>query len=512
MTNCEKCGTGIDGEAAFCPECGEPVSTRPTVDTARTPSQTLSGLETAYYEPSSVTEGGTLAEGDIFHNRYTVIRQLGAGGMGMVYLANDRVTSKQVALKLIRPALVKSSTAVQRFIREGLTARDIRHPNVIAMHDVGDDNGQLYLVMEYLDGVTLRDWLHGKIQAGDEVPFKIASDIIRRMLDGLQAAHDVDVIHRDLKPENVMLLGDPADGNYRLVILDFGIARAIDSGDGVQLTSSGTATGTPLYMAPEQRTAADTVTAAADLYAVTAIFYELLMGVAPEGRLGSAEKERDDVPAGVDAVIDKGLSSRPRSRYQSAAELRGALESTADSGPVVDDKTEESKRDDDRRKGGVFGTGGGTTDIASLKNRFSRRTWIAVSIGALIAIALVALEDGEIVPDDNGGRGGNVIPPADVAGTWFAEVRGTGYAHSRVLLSQSGDSVRGEIHATNGTAAGSLSGIMEGNVLEYDYDVGGRTGSGVGQLLPDGIHMNVRVTPDIGSVEQHVLHKGHQPD
>jgi serine/threonine protein kinase len=137
------------------------------------------------------------------------------------------------------------------------------------------------------------------------------------------------VIHRDVKPENIMLTGNLEAGDYSLKILDFGIARAIDS-TAKQVVTTTTSTGTALYMAPEQRSAADTVGPPADLYAVSAIFYELLLGVAPTGRWSPLSKEREDLPANIDVIIDKGLSSRPRSRYQNAQEYLTALNGIRD--------------------------------------------------------------------------------------------------------------------------------------------------------------------------------------
>jgi serine/threonine protein kinase len=244
--------------------------------------------------------------------------------MGVVYLAGDKLTGRQVALKLINPVLMNSASARERFLREGLIARDIRHKNVVAVYDVSETQGQYYLVMEYLSGETLRNWLHRTIQAGEDVPFAIAEKIIRSILEGLDAAHTSGVIHRDVKPENIMLTGNPETGDGSMKILDFGIARAMD-GAARQLVTTTTSTGTALYMAPEQKTAADTVGPPADLYAVSAIFYELLLGVAPTGRWAPLSKERGDLPAGIDAIIDKGLSSRPRSRYQNAQEYLKAL-------------------------------------------------------------------------------------------------------------------------------------------------------------------------------------------
>jgi len=495
MTACAACGADLPADAAFCPSCATPIHRERSAPAPQVES--LSGLETAVYEPSDNAGGHTLEEGSVFHDRYQVVGRLGAGAMGVVYVAQDQVTGKQVALKLIKPSLVQSATAVQRFIREGLTAREIRHPNVIAMHDVGDDNGQLYLVMEYLDGETLRQWLHRTLRSGKEVAYHVAKEIISRILDGLRAAHEVGVVHRDLKPENIMLTGEPDKGDFRLVILDFGIARAVDTPDAGSLTSSGSATGTPLYMAPEQRTAADTVGPPADLYAVTAIFYELLMGVPPEGRLGSAARERDDTPQGIDEIIDKGLSSRPRSRFQSAEELRaaidsaGARESEAEPvEPAEPEATEEKQA--------------APAETAKAKPRLSRRAWIGITAAVILVLGLIGMEE-EPPPVAE--------QPVNMAGNWFAEVQGAGVAHARVVLRQSGSAVNGEIYDRTGNRVGVLSGSVEGDSLRYTYDGVAGTGGGSGRMQPDGIHINLRVTSDsTGVTERHILHKDHQPN
>jgi serine/threonine protein kinase len=222
----------------------------------------------------------------------------------------------------------------ERFIREATIARDVRHKNVVAVYDVNEGVGQVFLVMEYLYGETLRSWLHRAIQAGKDVPFTSAEQIIRNILEGLDAAHSAGVIHRDVKPENIMLTGNPEAGDYSLKILDFGIARTIVDGVSKQLTTTSQSTGTALYMAPEQKTAADTVGPPADLYAVTAIFYELLLGVPPGGRWTPLSKERGDLPAAIDPVIEKGLSSRARSRYQTAGEYLKAIDNIRTSTPA----------------------------------------------------------------------------------------------------------------------------------------------------------------------------------
>jgi serine/threonine protein kinase len=324
MSKCNQCGVELKENVRYCTNCAAKVGTPPQpASGADAFTSTISGTATVFV-PERADSSADLETGKEFHRRYTIERKLGQGAMGVVYLAGDKLTGRRVALKLINPLLVNSASARERFLREGLIARDIRHKNVVAVYDVSETEGQYYLAMEYLSGETLRHWLHGIIQAGEDVPYATAEKIIRNILEGLEAAHATGVIHRDVKPENIMLIRNPEAGDYSLKILDFGIARAIDSA-AKQVVTTTTSTGTALYMAPEQKTAADTVGPPADLYAVSAIFYELLLGVAPTGRWTPLSKEREDLPADIDAVIDKGLSSRPRSRYQNAREYLKAI-------------------------------------------------------------------------------------------------------------------------------------------------------------------------------------------
>ncbi len=514
MANCENCSVELPADAAFCPNCATKVTSAPPPPAAPTAPGlgSLSGLETVLQpDAQAPPETPLLEEGSEFHGRYRVLRKIGAGAMGIVYLADDRVTNRHVALKLISPALVKSPTAVQRFLREGLTARDVRHPNVIAMYDVGDDSGQLYLVMEYLEGENLRSWIHRAIQSGEDVSFETAMEIVIGILEGLKAAHEVGVVHRDLKPENIMLLGDPQQGEYRLKILDFGIARAIDTGPVTQLTSAGVATGTPLYMAPEQRTAADTVGPSADLYATTAIFYELLMGVPPEGRLGQPSKERGDTPAAVDRIIDKGLSSRPRSRYQSAQEYLGALGSMSGA-PTPPEEGHKPPRPV-------------PPPPAPERKPDRKKLWYGIT-AVIVILGLIGIYEDEPVPEPVPWPDPPLVPvhpdpppppPPPVSGqfsgTWYDQVLGVNFVHAYVEIHQSGNTIDGDIFNMQASPVGTLSGNINGTIMTYSYDALGQTGSGVGVLRSDATHMDVRVTESTtGYSEQHVLHKNHLPN
>ena len=335
--NCPSCNTPIPADAAFCPSCGKkPGAATPNRPAAR---PTYSGLGTV--APMRESRATVLEPGTRFAERYEVIRKLGEGGMGIVYVARDTNTGEEMVLKLIHPDLVTGEEAVRRLMAEGLTARQIRHPNIVAVYDVSQWGGQPYFTMEYVKGGTMRSWLINDISNGREVQLATAAGLMRSMLAGLAEAHRMGVVHRDLKPENVLLCGDPDADNFELKILDFGIAKAIGTNPATRSGGSGGsggAIGTPIYMAPEQMTSADAVGPAADFYSLSVMLYEMLMEAPPQGRWEPVSKNRRDVPRAVDDVIEKGLSARPRSRYQSAAEYLAALDAAvggARPGPII---------------------------------------------------------------------------------------------------------------------------------------------------------------------------------
>ncbi len=543
MAKCTGCGNELPTDAIFCPQCAQRVPSPVT--------GTLSGLQTI---PGGATPNiAALAEGDVFHGRYTIERQLGAGAMGVVYAAKDQVSGRTVALKLINPALADRPSAREKFVREGLVARDIRHANIVAMYDVGEVDGQVYLVMEYLGGETLRKWLRRSLQEGRDISFDEACGVIREVLAGLAAAHATGVVHRDLKPENVILTGDPHAAEYGLKILDFGIARAV--GTASHLTTTSSSTGTPLYMAPEQKTAAETVGPAADLYAVTAMLYELLIGVAPEGRWRAPSKERRDLPAGIDAVIETGLANRPRSRYQSAEEYLKALDAIG-TVPVIE-KVEVPEPPPPppppppEPPEGRWSWLKAKSPIWELWNRLSRRQrWIWGTIGVLVTIAVVAQympkprreQENSVVKAGSGavqpppGEKGNPetkpieelkpqpppeqprepprpAAPIPVAGRWFDEVSGTGVGIGYLDVGQQGDQIAGAIFNPYNYQVGTFTGHVDGRTFEYNYvAANGMTGSVKGTLAPDGNHLNIVAQDHMtGQTQRHTLHRGHLP-
>lgn len=305
---CPSCRSPLPGDTAFCPNCGTRLfllpadavaSGEPRRDYQTAP--TFSGLGTI--APIRDSRSSVLEPGTLFAERYEVVRLLGRGGMGVVYLVKERHTGGEEVLKLIHPDLVQGDEAFKRLIAEGLTARMITHSNIVKVFDVSAWNGLPYFTMEYVPGTTLRSWMMSHTASGRDVPLHVAVSLITSILAGLAEAHRMGVVHRDLKPENVMLDGDPY-AEVRPKILDFGIAKALG---GLRTSPAAGPMGTHGYMAPEQQTAAEAVGPSADLFSLSVIFYELLMEATPQARwesvskrsTGGADRHRRSHPEGL---------------------------------------------------------------------------------------------------------------------------------------------------------------------------------------------------------------------
>ncbi len=203
--------------------------------------------------------------------RYDIERELGAGGMATVYLAQDRRHERRVALKVLRPELA-ATLGPERFLREIRIAANLTHPHILPVHDSGEAGGFLYYVMPYIEGESLRE----KLEREGELPVDEAVRILREIADALAHAHGRGVVHRDIKPDNVLISGRHA------MVMDFGVAKAVSEATGREkLTTAGVALGTPSYMAPEQASADPTTDHRADIYALGAMAYELLAGRPP---------------------------------------------------------------------------------------------------------------------------------------------------------------------------------------------------------------------------------------
>ena len=336
--NCPNCASPVGADARFCGECGQalrqlgkslveseapappPPPPPPSPGPDLSALHTMDGMERAETHSPKKASQRAMAPGDVFAGRYEVKNVIGEGGMGVVYRAADKVTDRDVALKLIRADRLAGKDAVNRLIREGVTSRDIRHQNIVAVYDVGEVDGHPYMSMEFLNGQSLRSWNRRRLASSTDCSVMAAANIIAEILSGLDAAHRAGVVHRDLKPENVMLVSEPSERGAALKILDFGVARGAGTGD-----TGATSLGTRGYMAPEQITAPDAALPSADLYSLSVMFYELLVGVIPQGHWQPPSAGRSDVPPSIDRLIERGLSNSPRQRPQTVAEYSRAL-------------------------------------------------------------------------------------------------------------------------------------------------------------------------------------------
>jgi len=277
----------------------------------------------------------------LFDGRYRIVRKLGTGGMANVYLAEDEVLGRRVAIKILNDRHAGDDQFVERFRREAKNAASLSHPNIVSIYDRGEAEGTYYIAMEYLDGRSLKEL----IVARGPAPVPVAIDYARQILTAIRFAHRHGIVHRDIKPHNVLV-----DAEGRLKVTDFGIARAGVS----QMTEAGSIIGTAQYLSPEQAKGAP-VDQTSDLYSVGVVLYELLTGVVPFSgdtpveiamkHLSSAPEppsaKRAEIPRELDLVVLRALAKDPADRYQSAEEMDADLARVA-RGVAVSPATEEA--------------------------------------------------------------------------------------------------------------------------------------------------------------------------
>jgi serine/threonine-protein kinase len=269
---------------------------------------------------------------------YKIVRAIGEGGMGTVYLAEHPMIGKRVAVKMLRPDLGTDPGLVSRFFQEARAVNEIRHPNIVDISDFGKtEDGIVYFVMELLEGRSLRD----RLNAEGALPIDDVVTISRQVCDALAAAHRVGIVHRDLKPDNIFLLADPAQpGALRSKLFDFGVAKLLGEQEKQvgHKTIAGSVVGTPFYMSPEQALCQD-VGAAADIYAMGVVMFEMVTGRVPFAAeqlvllLNAILKEpappasqfRPDVPAFLDRLILRCLEKDPGGRPQTMEEVVALL-------------------------------------------------------------------------------------------------------------------------------------------------------------------------------------------
>ncbi|MBI3983187.1 MAG: protein kinase [Gemmatimonadetes bacterium] len=260
--------------------------------------------------------------------RYRVERELGRGGMAVVYLAEDQRHHRKVALKVLRPELAMA-LGPERFLREIDIAAKLSHPHILPLHDSGEAAGFLYYVMPYVEGESLR----GRLEREVQLPLEDALQLAREVADALGYAHSLGIVHRDIKPENILLTAGHA------VVSDFGIARALDAAGKERLTGTGAAIGTAAYMSPEQAAGEAEVDGRSDVYSLGTVLYEMLAGDPPfasstsQATLARKLVEappalrtvRASVPVGVERAIEKALATSRADRFATAAQFAEAI-------------------------------------------------------------------------------------------------------------------------------------------------------------------------------------------
>ncbi|HEX6987073.1 MAG TPA: serine/threonine-protein kinase, partial [Planctomycetaceae bacterium] len=262
--------------------------------------------------------------------RYRVLRKLGSGGMGTVYLAEDPALHRTVALKVLVKTENTPANLIRRFHAEAQTAAKLRHPNIVTVFDSGEANGHLFLALEYIDGPDLEK----VIRKRGRVPVERTVEIVRQIALALDHAHSLGIVHRDIKPSNILLR---RDGTATLT--DLGLARAIDETAASGITRAGYTVGTVDYMAPEQARSSKSADVRSDLYSLGCTWFHMLAGRVPyhEGDLTNKlrahahspppdPREADpDIPPGVVAVLQRLMAKKPEDRYQTPAALLADL-------------------------------------------------------------------------------------------------------------------------------------------------------------------------------------------
>ncbi len=267
-----------------------------------------------------------LSKGQKINNRYEIVKSIGEGGMANVYLANDKILDRKVAVKVLRGDLSSDDRFIRRFQREALSVSNLSHPNIVEVYDVGEEDGEYYIVMEYIEGKTLKQLLKKR----ESLTLTEVIDIMTQLTDGIAHAHESYIIHRDIKPQNIMIQDDG-----RIKITDFGIAMALNA---TQLTQTNSVMGSVHYLPPEQASGKG-ATVKSDIYSMGILMYELLTGTVPfkgdnaveialkhmKDKIPSIRKQDPSIPQSVENILMKATAKNPRNRYDSAREMHDDL-------------------------------------------------------------------------------------------------------------------------------------------------------------------------------------------
>lgn len=354
-----------------------------------------------------------------------ILECLGRGGMGVVYKARQKCLNRFVALKLLAPERVNDAKFAERFTREAQALAALNHPNIVTIHDFGQAGGFYYLLMEFVDGLNLRQLLRTRKFTPEE-----ALAIVPPLCDALQFAHDRGIVHRDIKPENLLL-----DNVGRVKVADFGIAKMLGTGNGAKPgesvapeSTTQSTVGTPGYSAPEQKTDPQRVDSRADIYSLGVVFYEMLTGELP-GKKIAPPSTKVQIDVRLDEVVLRALQKKPELRYQQVSEVKTMVETIVATPPGSDRpeaQTEKSNATVDKNQSLVTSapTKGHSAPPPSPKpDRFWRIFAVAVFalisipfliaiLGLLAAIAIPNFVKGRVKAQENARHAGQMPPTA----------------------------------------------------------------------------------------------------
>jgi len=374
----------------------------------------------------------TALDGHLLGDRYRLGPVIATGGMAQVRRAEDVVLGRQVAVKILHPHLAADPAVVQRFRHEAVAAARLTHPAIVSIYDTVTDNGVNAIVMELVDGITLRQYLD---QRGHLAP-RDAVDVVAGVAEALQVAHEAGIVHRDVKPANILLCDD-----RRVMVTDFGIAKAGLDGD---LTRDGSIVGTAKYVAPEQVTG-DPVDPRTDVYSLGVVLYECLCGRPPfeadtEAATALARLHRDPlrprqvrpgVPRALDAITMQALSRDPDDRPHTAAALRTAVIGAALDEPVGDET------DHVVVSGTLATTEHEEDEFVRAERRWMVPTFLVLVIGGALILAAVLIGSTqagkdiidrarEVVSGDDGASGTTAEAPVAITGVSAFDPFGSG--------------------------------------------------------------------------------------
>lgn len=267
-----------------------------------------------------------LSKGQKISDRYTIIKSIGEGGMANVFLAEDSILNRKVAVKVLRGDLSTDEKFIRRFQREALSVSNLSHQNIVEVYDVGEEDGEYYIVMEYLSGKTLKQLLKKR----ETLTLTEVIDIMSQITDGISHAHSSYIIHRDIKPQNIMI-----EDNGLIKITDFGIAMALNA---TQLTQTNSVMGSVHYLPPEQASGKNS-TIKSDIYSIGILMYELITGNVPfkgdnaveialkhmKEKIPSIRKQNPAIPQSVENILLRATAKNPRNRYESAKQMHEDL-------------------------------------------------------------------------------------------------------------------------------------------------------------------------------------------